>query len=154
MGELSWREIKKVKVPDPEASVWTPALDYVTPGRLYLIAVEPRSMFGSPPSSGEQKWKPEKLEQCTADGDPSRVRVAPLTLDGCSVGALIGKIGGSTADIKVDPAKLIVFSAGRRCVFSVTDPAKTGGLYLGINDTVHSVTKVQGQLEVTLFEAL
>jgi hypothetical protein len=41
MGEPSWRFIKEIPVPERPGVFWTPALDYVTPGRLYRIAVEP-----------------------------------------------------------------------------------------------------------------
>src|ERR1700686_430938 len=40
MGQPRWREIKRVIVPGREASLWTPALDYVTPGKLYRLVVE------------------------------------------------------------------------------------------------------------------
>jgi hypothetical protein len=67
---------------------------------------------------------------------------------------LVAKVGGSTADVQPDKDKLLIFSAGSHCVFSVADSAKSGSLYLGINDTVGSRPLVKGQLEVTLYEAL
>jgi hypothetical protein len=82
------------------------------------------------------------------------VRSGALTLESCAVGALIAKIGGSTADVKPDKDKVVLFSAGRHCVFSIADATKAGSLYLGMNDTKESVAKLQGQLEVTIFEAL
>lgn len=199
MGKPSWRRIKTIKVPEPKKSFWTTALDYVTPGKLYKIEVEPRSVpiqslpnpepetvysppnaepeiIYSPPnlepqsvysppnaepesvafsvSLEQQKWTPESGTECTADGDPSLQRSASLTMDICPVGALIGKIGGSTADIVVDSTKVILFSAGRHCVFSIADAAKTGSLYLSNNDSRDRVTNIEGQLEVTIFEAL
>jgi hypothetical protein len=77
-----------------------------------------------------------------------------LTLDACAPGALIAKIGGSTADLKPDKDKLLLFSVGRHCVFSIADGSKVGSLYLGMNDTKETLRKVHGQLEVTIFEAL
>lgn len=153
MGKLTWREIKKLKVPDPTASVWTAALDYVTPGKLYRIAVKPVPVAGQT-DSREQQWKPESGNDCSADGDASLTRTPPLIIDTCAVGALIGKIGGSTADTKIDSAKLVLFSVGRHCVFSLSDPVHAGSLYLGMNDAMDSISKLQGQLEVTLDEAL
>ena len=155
MGNPSWREIKKVSVPDPAGSIWTPALDYVTPNKLYRLAVEPvpdSTSNTTPPPMQQQMWTPESGSPCTADGDQALSRTPGL--DTCAVGALIGKVGGSSSDIKIDAAKLILFSVGRHCVFSVTDPLKTGSLYLGINDTKDSVAKVTGQLTVTIYEAL
>lgn len=151
MGNPSWREIKKVKVPNPAGSIWTAALDYVTVNKLYRITVE-QVLDSSTSTLKEQTWKPESGEACTADGDPSLSRTPGL--DTCAVGSLIGKVGGSSADTKMDAAKLILFSVGRHCVFSVTEATKTGSLYLGINDTTASIPKVDGQLEVTIYEAL
>jgi hypothetical protein len=148
MGQPSWREIKKLKVPEREASFWTPVLDYVAPGKLYRILVE------ALPAAGEQHWTPESGTKCTADGDPALPRAGALSLENCAVGALIAKIGGSTADFKPDKDKLVLFGVGRHCVFSISDAAKAGSLYLGMNDTGETAAKVQGQLEVTVFEAL
>jgi hypothetical protein len=192
MGQPTWREIKKLTVPEREDSVWTPALDYVTPGKLYRILVPIKSVESDPgtlvptveskeeapggqtggklpeasadkplaPPAAEvkpqvrvdQRWKPESGEMCTADGDLGIVRSDPTFMEGCAPGALIAKIGGSTADRKADKDKLVLFSVGRHCVFSISDPAKAGSLYLGINDT--AAAKVSGCLEVTISEAL
>lgn len=154
MGQPTWREIRKVKVPEDGSGLWTKALDYVTPGRLYRIAVMPTA--GAPPATGTtpQKWKPESGTECTADGDPSLARSGSVVLDTSPAGALVAKVGGSTADVQPDKDKLPVFSAGRHCVFSVADSTKAGSLYLGINDTVASRPRVTGQLEVTIYEAL
>lgn len=155
MGQPTWRELGKVKVPEAVTSLWTKALDYVTPGKLYRIVVQP--IAATPPGMGTtpQTWTPESATTaCTADGDPSLARSDSVMLDTSPAGALVAKVGGSTADVQPDKDKLMVFSAGRHCVFSVADAAKAGSLYLGINDTVSSRAKVQGQLEVSIYEAL
>jgi hypothetical protein len=195
MGQPTWREIKRVTVPEREESIWTPALDYITPGKLYRILVPAKSVGstaaasalptesrddkasgqaggGSPqasaaddplapvdtedepgvPSAQDQRWQPESGKECTADGDRRISRNDAIFIEGCASGALIAKVGGSTADLKADKDKLVLFSVGRHCVFSISDPAKAGSLYLGINDT--AVARVRGRLEVTIFEAL
>jgi hypothetical protein len=178
MGQPSWREIRRLQVPDRPAALWTPALDYVTPAKLYRITVEPQAPPPAPapqagaqqaaaqqggpqqpapaqaPAPQDQAWTPAGEQACTADGNPALSRNGGLVIDGCAPGALIGKIGGSTADLKPDKDKVILFSVGRHCVFSVTEAAKTGALYLGINDGREGLTGVQGQLEVTICEAL
>lgn len=190
MGQPTWREIVKVMVPERPTSLWTPALDYVTPGKLYQIVVEalavaqdapPVRQEATPPEKDvvpakpeassveadaaatepprtpelqDQRWKPESGNECTADGDSALSRSVGLTLEGCAVGALIAKIGGSTADLKPDPAKLVLFSVGRHCVFTAPDATKAGSLYLAMNDTRDAVGRVQGRLEVRIFEAL
>ena len=153
MGQPTWRELKKVKVGEG-AGLWTPALDYVTPGKLYRIEVAP--VPATPPATGTkpQEWTPESGSKCTADGDASLSRSEPVALVGSATGALIAKVGGSTADVKTGADELLVFSAGRHCVFSVANAAKSGSLYLGINDTTGSRTLVKGELEVTIYEAL
>jgi hypothetical protein len=146
MGEPSWRPIKEISVPQRPTNFWTPAWDYVTPGRLYRISVEPVG-------AADQTWTPASAAQpCTAEGDPALTRQG-LPLDSCAVGALIGKIGGSSAEIKPDKDKVVLFGVGRHCVVSV-DAAKAGALYLGINDTHASAAQLQGQLLVTISEAL
>jgi hypothetical protein len=72
---------------------------------------------------------------------------------GAAVGALLAKIGGSTADLKPDKEKVVLFAVGRHCVFTV-EATKTGTLYLGVNDALDSLVRVRGQLEITLSEAL
>jgi hypothetical protein len=220
MGQPTWREIKTLRVPEHRGVVWTPALDYVTPAKLYLIRVEPPSPAArtepeppyepqdpairalaaagashearlnalnaagraahakhpthdhNPPNAGkpqgrepdkgnpaaaasppEQHWQPEATPACTADGDPNVNRAEVIT-DTCAPGALIGKVGGSTADVKPDKEKVTVFGVGRHCVFSITDATKTGALYLGMNDARASLTHASGSLEIKIYESL
>jgi hypothetical protein len=42
MGEPTWTEIKTVRVPERQGCVWTRALDWLTPSKLYRIEVKPR----------------------------------------------------------------------------------------------------------------
>lgn len=48
MGQPTWRQIKIVTVPERGGVIWTPALDYLTPGKLYRIRVEPRTLNAKP----------------------------------------------------------------------------------------------------------
>lgn len=143
MGQPTWREIWKISVPNETGNAWTAALDYVTSGKLYKIVV-----------ASKEKWTPESGTACNADGDATLTRSSAVILDTSSVGALIARIGGSTADLKPDKDKLMIFSVGRHCVFSVTDPLKTGSLYLAVNDTPSSQSKLEGKLEVSIHESL
>lgn len=144
MGQPTWREVRRVKVPGEKRMAWTPALDFVTPGKLYRIIVD-----------SKQEWTPESSSaKCGADGDATLTRSSDAVLTSSAIGALIAKIGGSTADLKPDTNKVVLFSAGRHCVFSVADAAKAGPLYLGINDLPNSQTRVEGQIEVIIEESL
>jgi len=179
MGQRTWREITKIKVPEREGCAWTPVRDYLTPGKMYRVEVLMLAAAGAPnkqppqdaapdpnqqPTQDaapdpnqqlpqEQKWKPESVGECTADGNPTAERSDSLLIAGAAVGALLAKIGGSTADLKPETDKVVLFAVGRHCVFTV-DATKAGTLYMGVNDTLQSLVRVQGQLEITLSEAL
>jgi hypothetical protein len=157
MAKPAWQSIvTHLKVPGANGVSWTVALELVTPGTLLKIEVDPASAA----------WKPDGFTStCTADGDvDGKARgllspPAPL-LASAAVGALIARIGGSTADMTLDigpppptsPARL-VFSVGRHCVFSVPT-APIGGLFLGINDSGARMAAIIGSLSVNIFEAL
>jgi hypothetical protein len=44
MGEPTWTEVKTVRVPERQGCVWTRALDWLTPSKLYRIEVRPRQV--------------------------------------------------------------------------------------------------------------
>jgi hypothetical protein len=104
----------------------------------------------------EQSWTPVGSNRsCTADGDLSGLsRRDPLIVAGARLGTLICKIGGSTADLTLDPTALPVFPVGRFCVFKAPDETKTGPMFLGINDSPAAAAQVQGSLEVVISVAL
>ncbi len=71
-------------------------------------------------------------------------------------GALIARIGGSTADQIADtalPPVRVLFSIGRKCVFTVPDKL-TGSLFLGVNDDPSRMADVSGMLMVDIYEAI
>jgi hypothetical protein len=153
MGQPSWRKVVVVKVPERTATLWTPALDYVTQGKLYKITVEPKVESTTSAKLIDQTWTPDSGAACTADGDLALSR-KDLMVEGSAAGALIAKVGGGSGDLKPDKEKVILFAAGRHCVFSVTDVTKCGALYLVMNDAAANLAKVGGQLEVTISEGL
>jgi hypothetical protein len=57
MGQPTWRQVKIVTVPERGGVIWTPALDYLTPGKLYRIQVEAKApaikLEGSESSTAE-----------------------------------------------------------------------------------------------------
>lgn len=155
MGQRTWRplQLKTDKVPEREGCVWTPVFDYLSPGKIYRLEVPTRAAATANQPPQDQKWQPESAGECTADGNPATERRDSLMVAGAAVGALLAKIGGSTADLKPDKEKVVLFAVGRHCVFTV-EATKTGTLYLGVNDALDSLVRVQGQLEITLSEAL
>lgn len=158
MGQPTWRVLEVVTVPVRSGALWTPGLDYLTPGKLYRVAVEPQLPAVSPPATGgpaeDQQWKPDASVDCTADGNPGLKRQEALIFPPAPAGALIGKIGGSAADLEFDKDRIVVFTVGRHCVFVAPEPPKVGGLYLGVNDTADAATRIAGSLQVTISQAL
>jgi hypothetical protein len=134
MSDFIWRPaiVGAVKVPNPQAAVWTPALDYLAPNRLYRIKVK----------DAAAKWELEGAVACGPDGLDVPPRSGDPVCPGSPYGVLIGKIGGGTAD-----KSGTIFPIGRYCVYKITDPVKPGPLYLGVNDQYEWMTKVQKQIE-------
>jgi hypothetical protein len=113
------------------------------------VAPAPAAPEWPAPGPADQTWQPEGSKRCTADGATALDRTA--LLPGAPAGALIAKIGGSSADTTVD--KLPLFAVGRHCVFTV-EAGKAGTLYLGVNDVVGSMSRLTGHLIVKLWVAL
>jgi hypothetical protein len=141
MAELIWRKLKDLKVPDPQDSAWTPALDHIIAKRLYRLRVKQVA----------SSWKLDGMTtSCTVDGtDLSATRTSEPICAGSPFGALVGKVGVSTADHSG-----VIFAVGRYCIYQVTDESRAGPLYLGANDLKVLMSKVNGQVEVDIEIAL
>jgi hypothetical protein len=167
MPQPAWRLIvDRKKIPDPQNVPWTQVLDYANPGKLLKIVVVDDK--GEPAPA--QTWSPKGFSTaCSADGDyenkQSLGTVGTPLLASAARGALIGRIGGSTADQTIDASTTpsrIVFAVGRFCVLQVAPaltpgtPASTpvGALFLGVNDSTERMGGVTAQLCVNIYEAL
>jgi hypothetical protein len=160
MGQPMWRKIvPELKVPEAAGQPWTLALEVLTAGRIMKLEVVVDTTR-APPERGE--WTPKDFSAaCKADGDftgtarPNPPVGTPLVAS-ASLGALIARIGGSTADQTADggqnPAR-IIFSVGRKCIFTVPT-APTGSLFLGVNDDPSRMTGLTGHLLVDIYEAI
>ena len=108
-------------------------------------------------------WKPEKfVTECSPDGDfdgasrGDNYPLGALPVPSAAPGALVARIGGSPADLTIEPTAAmprLAFAIGRTCVFTVPSTV-SGSLYLGINDDPTRIGKVTGELVVDVFEAL
>jgi hypothetical protein len=160
MPQPVWRRIASdVAVPEP-GKQWRLALDYLAAGKIMMLEVVVDATR-QPPVPGT--WTPHGFSgACSPDGDfTGKLRGeasncgAPL-VPSAPIGALIARIGGSTADQTLDtgptPSK-IAFSVGSKCVFSVP-AAPTGSLFLGVNDDPSRMASVTGQLLVNIYEAV
>jgi hypothetical protein len=141
MPSLSWVTIRTYTCPPgPLVSPWLPAL--LDLGDFTVLRLE---------TKGE--WTPlAGLPSCTPDGLPGTgLEDARLLLTDCAVGALIGRIGGSSASLKSagDPAAgdTKPFPIGTFAVVRVPEKA-TGPLFVGVNVTVRPVQITA--LEVTI----
>jgi hypothetical protein len=119
--------------------IWTPAKTLYR-GSVWLEISVP----------GDQAWSYADAEtaRCGADGDPTALlSPARCLVATAPVGALIGKIGGSSAGIASDGPAFVV---GRYCVVQV--PEKGGSLYLTINDESAGFENNAGSIEVEIRE--
>lgn len=133
-----WRPLgsRKVKAKPDNGALWNLVYEYLAgPRRLRFKA------------QGDWKRCPDRV--CGPNGDIREKFEADNLSGSAPVGALIGKIGGSSAD-KGDATQ--VFVVGDHCVIHVSDTAR-GGLYLTMNDHPANFQHHDGELEVTIEEA-
>jgi hypothetical protein len=163
MGQLHWRLLATVTVPENIGVRWSLAREFVPAGKLLRIQVKP--VAPAPPQAQGQPgisqgapamWQPEGMNSpCDADGDVSQAmsQSATLPMTRARRGALIGRIGGGSADETPDDKSMLLFAVGRLCVLQVPDD-KRGSLFLGVNDHAENAVRIQGSFEVEIFEAL
>lgn len=135
MMQCNWvPENARAFTPHP-GRLWTLLLEYVPPkSRLKIEA------------SGTWRYGSAELT-CDADGDANPLlSAAACPIPEAPVGALIGKIGGST----IGRADGLLFASGVSCVLETGD-AK-GPLYLAINVPPGTVPSNAGTLQVTVSE--
>lgn len=140
MKKPAWRALKlaKDKVPGKNDALWTPVFDYVEgPTRLRFKA------------SG--KWTYAEGRDTGPEGDRNLGFPQDVLVPGAPVGALVGKIGGSSVD-KPDATKQPVFPVGTDCVISVDERAK-GTLFLTMNDEPSQFDGHDGEITVEVWEA-
>lgn len=135
----NWRSIWKGKVPSKPSGLWTRILDFVPPQKkLKIVAMGEWNYIGKPKGT------------CGPDGDPALLKgAADCISQEAPIGALIGKLGWSTAG----KAEGTVFSVGQWCFIETKDD-KSGALFLTMNDVPSSFTNHEGELEVEVFAAM
>jgi hypothetical protein len=125
-------------VPAKPAGLWTLVIGFIT-GPVLL-------RFSAPPDIC-WSYADDLDARCGPDGDPnSLLDAATCLVPTAPVGALVAKIGGSSAGVSDDGTTFVV---GSRCVYRVT---KTSGpLYLTINDARTAMGNNAGQVTVTIW---
>lgn len=124
-----------VAVPARPMGLWTWVADYVEGPAWIEVKV-----------SGDQAWLFTPTESCGADGTISTMidREKALVPQGL-VGALVLKLGGSTADL----AGEFVRVAGRRALIRV-EKEQSGPLFLTMNDEIGGFADNSGELQVEI----
>src|SRR5437762_1207781 len=123
------------KVKAKPDGAWTKAaMLWTAPVRLTLSVNE------------DQRWNYSPADSCSSNGDlQSLIDPARTILAAGPVGALIAKVGGSSAGIKDGT----VFLVGQHCAID-TKPDWKGTLYLTINDELTGLGNNSGEIEVTI----
>jgi hypothetical protein len=114
MDPLNWQTVEeKFQVPGkPPAGIWTKVLEYVNGPRKLCFEV-----------AGNWSYSPR--HECGPDGNRNEGGIADLLVPSAPVGAVIGKIGGSSAD-RVPPPGAVIFVVGSFCVIEIP-PSGVGG---------------------------
>jgi hypothetical protein len=136
----AWEQISPnaFAVPALPDGLWTPVLDFLPgPCILKIAAVTTDS------------WSYSPTAQCGADGDMSSLLLPARCLyENGPVGAMIAKVGGSSAGFKDDGT---VFLIGKTAIINVEAPG--GPLYLTINDEVTGMWNNAGSIRVLIWRA-
>lgn len=131
---MTWSEIKdNVTVPGKPTGIWTPVLDYVKGPALIKIE-----------ASGE--WSYTTGKSCGPDGDLNALIGADRTIATTApLGALIAKVGGSTAGVSDGAVRV----AGSMALIQI-DEKTSGPIFLTINDELSGFKDNSGQLTVKI----
>ncbi len=137
MTGTPWTEVLKDR-PIPAAAgggIWTPVLDYVSGGTVLKIEAE-----------GDWSYADEEAARVGPGGDPrSPIPRDRLLNQRAPIGALVGKIGGSTAS----NGGVHEFVVGGYCVLEVPKD-KGGALMLAMNNLTPPVDRHSGEIHVTM----
>jgi hypothetical protein len=143
-----------VPVPSRIAGFWTLVLEFVPGARLLRVRVLSADANGAQLNT---QWSPADNIHCGPDGYPNDTKRTNLLCSSAAYGALIGKIGGSTADVPDSSAGSAgpypgrkVFAVGSDCIVTLPSAADGGPLFLTMNDQPCSFEHHAGGLFVTV----
>jgi hypothetical protein len=151
--KISWRKVTVAKI-DSGPGIWCLAEEYIPGSRLLRFKVSNLDAAGV---SVPTLWKPLPDTDCEADGAFSAPSKTGLLCTAAMYGALIGKLGGSSADMPDASSPLTpygskrVFAVGSLCIISLNN-TDGGPLYLAMNDTPGSSSVHSGALHVQIDE--
>ena len=155
MTQPNWTPLALLKVeakPEHDA-VWNQAVDFVPPSRLLRLRIVDQD---SAKKSVSTKWSLNEGLECGPNGIPASSAKTALLCSSASQGSLIGKLGGSSADLP-DSAQPTapwgtskkVFPVGAYCIFALSS-SDSGPLFLTMNDGYDSFKSHAGALYVQI----
>lgn len=132
-GSMGLIEIKdQVEIKAKPEGIWTPAYEYVRAPALLKI------------EASDDEWEYAPGKKCKADGDRnSLLHSQDLIAPGAPAGALIAKVGGSTAGINDGR----IFVVGKLCLLQLD---QSGPLFLTVNDQVSGLESNSGSIKVKI----
>jgi len=147
-----WQKLEVVRVAARPIGLWNLAFEYVPGSRLLRFTVVAADASGP---ALPCLWSPSDGTECGADGIfPTPLKIG-LLYTGAQYASLIGKLGGSSADIPDTnsvagpyPNKK-VFAVGSYCVISVSS-SEGGPLFLTMNDSPDGFKGHMGDLLVSI----
>ena len=161
MSDPNWDAGIEKDIPArPDHGNWTLALDYIDANKRMKFVVEDQrdtppagqgQQQGAGPQREPNKWSYAQGKTCAADGDPK----APVNPANCLItdappGALIAKVGGSTAGKVSDGLKSFV--VGSLCVYD-TDANTKGVVYLTMNADPMGLSERSGFIRVRIYRS-
>jgi hypothetical protein len=147
----AWQRYKLIEIKAQPDGLWTLVSSYVPGSRLLRFTVVNKDANGNPALT---RWSPATGTDCSADGIASSAKTGTLS-SAAQWGALIGKLGGSSADVPDPGATSMpygnkrVFGVGSHCVISLVS-TEGGPLYLTMNDIPEGFNSHSGSLHVLI----
>ena len=132
---MVWSQVEEVTVPAKPAGIWTWAVGPIQGPKQILIEVV-----------GQAEWAYSPGRPCGPDGDLTSLLAQAGTLHpDAPVGALIAKIGGSTAGAKDGKVSVV----GSKAYLEI-DKAVSGPIFLTINDELGGLSDNTGSIKVKI----
>ncbi|HXJ37904.1 MAG TPA: hypothetical protein VNH18_01425 [Bryobacteraceae bacterium] len=139
------------------AGFWNMIIPYVFGPRLLRITVHGRDDKGQ---TVPKRWHLSQNEEIGADGQPAGKTTTGILVTTAARGALVGKLGGSTADLPDSATGTTVVPYRDKKVFAVGSSgvipvaaADSGPLFLTMNDSPEGFENHSGSLWVLIEES-
>ncbi len=160
MTRPNWSLVDTVTVNAQPEGIWNLAIEFVPGPRLLRFRVVEKDKNGTPaPLLWTVNGTVNPALVCSPEGLLSSDAKTSYLCPGAALGALVGKLGGSTSDIP-DPSQAAapfgtgkrVFPIGSHCIIAML-AADSGPLYLTMNDEFKSFQHHAGTLQVEISDA-